>query len=631
MLSVGINGANQKASVERMQSEVQPPANEKIWQVRFGYVKSFSQSKGWGFLNEESGDEAADADPSKDVFFHRADIARSGRSEIHPGTKVQYRVAKTKNGTKAMEIQVLEEESSPSDESIGHSPTLNGALTPTSHSTSTECSHSASTDSLKSLITQGSDSAETEALVHCIYWDCTFDPKDMLQCPVTSLGAVDCFMTGQMDGWLCTCGQINSSESCHCPICDVPLSVEAKDGNGKMVLPYPIAGSPPHVMPDNGLQHVDLFKCVKDEDKTSGAAELTDLHELLSGALTGDHKKASQELFRKCEPHLLRARDWLLRGAPANPEDCVLTPAWLHRFSEEVCKPQHRLLCLAHGSPALVPNPCADLQDRNTLLMYEAIGRVLALALAHRVPLSPALPVWMARALLGHPPTPEDLKEFDPQLSSRVQAVMNHPNPEALGLRFSEVIERYGSSRKFGATDGALVTRDNRHMYEAWLMNVYLRKSLEKQLEYTRRGFDHTLTDGEPFGRVPPAALSRAVTGDPTPSPWALQQCLRFCDALQQFVPHLETWFSEAVTGLSAPQWQELLRFATGFSKAPCGGPEAKRPHIIVSFNPSLPPNGPPLACAMTNQVFLPQYSGPRELRQMLMAALAAQTQGFQA
>ena len=122
-----------------------------------------------------------------------------------------------------------------------------------------------------------------------------------------------------------------------------------------------------------------------------------------------------------------------------NPEDNVLSLEWLHRFSEEVCSPQHRLLCPTRGFLAFVPNPCADLEDSNVLLMYEAIGMVLALAVAHRIPLHPALPVWLARSLLGYPTTMQDLNEFDPQLCQKYvhlcYSYTQYPTPFATQTR----------------------------------------------------------------------------------------------------------------------------------------------------------------------------------------------------
>ena len=59
-----------------------------------GRVKSFSQKSGWGFIRLV---ETADGDiiTQKDVFFHRADLAHVGTSELKPGSSVTCQVVNT--------------------------------------------------------------------------------------------------------------------------------------------------------------------------------------------------------------------------------------------------------------------------------------------------------------------------------------------------------------------------------------------------------------------------------------------------------------------------------------------------------------------------------------------------------
>jgi hypothetical protein len=280
---------------------------------------------------------------------------------------------------------------------------------------------------------------------------------------------------------------------------------------------------------------------------------------------------------------------------------------------------------------AFVPNPCADLEDSNVLLMYEAIGMVLALAVAHRIPLHPALPVWLARSLLGYPTTMQDLNEFDPQLCQKADTVTKSTNVDSLDITFVEDIEKYGVVRKFEFEGGPEVTEDNKHKYGAWLKDVYLAKSIETQLKRIKWGFFYTLMGDSLLQGLTPAEFSNVVNGERVLDVNAVRRSLRICSSLRKYQPQLEKWVIEAVMYLSVRQWQLLLRFATGFSKAPYGGLEAAEQSITIRFDATLPPNSLPVSRKMANEVILPQYSGPGVLRQMMVAALGAQTQGFSA
>ncbi|MBN1688718.1 MAG: cold shock domain-containing protein [Candidatus Omnitrophica bacterium] len=60
-----------------------------------GYVKWFNNSKGYGFIARESGD---------DVFVHHTGIAGDGYKSLEEGQKVEFEVTKGPKGLQAQNV-----------------------------------------------------------------------------------------------------------------------------------------------------------------------------------------------------------------------------------------------------------------------------------------------------------------------------------------------------------------------------------------------------------------------------------------------------------------------------------------------------------------------------------------------
>lgn len=61
-----------------------------------GKVKWFSNSKGFGFIAQENG---------QDVFVHHTNILGKGFKTLHPGEVVTFEVINTPKGLKAQNVQ----------------------------------------------------------------------------------------------------------------------------------------------------------------------------------------------------------------------------------------------------------------------------------------------------------------------------------------------------------------------------------------------------------------------------------------------------------------------------------------------------------------------------------------------
>ena len=65
-----------------------------------GTVKSFSRSRGFGFITAESG---------QDIFVHHADLADPGREYLVEGQRVRFDVQEAERGPRAVSVRVTHE------------------------------------------------------------------------------------------------------------------------------------------------------------------------------------------------------------------------------------------------------------------------------------------------------------------------------------------------------------------------------------------------------------------------------------------------------------------------------------------------------------------------------------------
>jgi CspA family cold shock protein len=63
-----------------------------------GTVKWFNESKGFGFLSQESG---------PDVFVHHSEIKADGYRTLNEGDKVQFEITQSPKGPRAANVTVV--------------------------------------------------------------------------------------------------------------------------------------------------------------------------------------------------------------------------------------------------------------------------------------------------------------------------------------------------------------------------------------------------------------------------------------------------------------------------------------------------------------------------------------------
>ena len=66
-----------------------------------GKVKWYNARKGFGFIEQESGD--------KDIFVHASAVKSAGLRRLHEGEKVSFDVEDSPKGPNAINIKIVEE------------------------------------------------------------------------------------------------------------------------------------------------------------------------------------------------------------------------------------------------------------------------------------------------------------------------------------------------------------------------------------------------------------------------------------------------------------------------------------------------------------------------------------------
>jgi CspA family cold shock protein len=75
------------------------PLEEEGIEVKLiGTVKWFSREKGYGFITKADG---------KDLFFHRADLARGEHVWPREGQQVEFQIRRTAKGPEAFNVSLL--------------------------------------------------------------------------------------------------------------------------------------------------------------------------------------------------------------------------------------------------------------------------------------------------------------------------------------------------------------------------------------------------------------------------------------------------------------------------------------------------------------------------------------------
>ncbi|CAL0334565.1 unnamed protein product [Lupinus luteus] len=255
---------------------------------------------------------------------------------------------------------------------------------------------------------------------------------------------------------------------------------------------------------------------------------------------------------------------------------------WFFLVSHAIFNPQNGLfLACPNDRRRFFPNPASKV-DPMHLEYFKFSGRVIALALKHRVQVGIVLDRVFFMQLMGKHITLEDIQDADPYLYSSCKQILEMDpdfiDSDALGLTFVTEVEELGDRKVVELCRGGerlVVNSKNREKYINLLIQSRFETSLSQQVLYFAMGFADILSDSklQPFffQSLELKDLDWMLHGSEktiSVEDWkAHTQYSRYKES-----DHQISWFWEIVGRMSAEQMNVLLFFWTSVKHLPVEG-----------------------------------------------------------
>lgn len=258
------------------------------------------------------------------------------------------------------------------------------------------------------------------------------------------------------------------------------------------------------------------------------------------------------------------------------------------------------------------------------------IGIILGLAIYNNVILDVRFPMVVYRKLFGKRGTYRDLIDYNPSLARGLHQLLMYQEDD-ISDTFCQSF-RVNYKDVFGTTlshdlkpngDDIIVDHSNKVEFVELYADFLLNKSVERQFNAFKRGFD-VVTSDSPLGRFfRPEEVELLVCGQKDFDLNALQQSCEYDGYTSE--SEIIKWFWEVVHDMSDDQKKQLLQFTTGSFRVPVGG-LAKLKMIITRHGPDT--DRLPGSHTCFNVLLLPEYSSKEKLKERLLKAITY-SQGF--
>ncbi|BBM97696.1 hypothetical protein MPTK1_1g07640 [Marchantia polymorpha subsp. ruderalis] len=254
---------------------------------------------------------------------------------------------------------------------------------------------------------------------------------------------------------------------------------------------------------------------------------------------------------------------------------------WFSMICREIFNPQNALfLPCPNDRRRYFPNPASGVNPGH-LTYFRFCGRVLALALMHRVQVDVVFALTFFKQLAGLPISWEDAKDADPCLYESCKKILEMDaetvDSDALGLTFVSEIEELGSRKTLELCQGGremVVNSDNRKEFVELLVRRRLVTSVAEQIKSFSQGFSDLLVNSshQQFLRaLEPEDLDLMLYGKDR----------NIC--LEDWRKHTEyhdytvsddqiKWFWQVAEDMTPEQRRRLLFFSTSVTHLPAEG-----------------------------------------------------------
>ena len=255
---------------------------------------------------------------------------------------------------------------------------------------------------------------------------------------------------------------------------------------------------------------------------------------------------------------------------------------------------------------------------------FELIGTILGLAIYNSVILDVHFPHVVYKKLMNRPTTLLDLKDVSPDLHRGMKTLLEFEGSveEVYARDFSVEVDNFGvkETREL-KPDGASIalTNENRAEYVELYVDYYLNKSVERQFDAFKRGFD-LVVNGPAFSFFTPEELELLICGDPVLDFEELEKATVYENEEEFGVDNeVVKWFWELLHAMPEEQKKLFLHFTTGSDRAPIGG--LKNLQLVIQRHGE-GDERLPSSHTCFNHLLLPRYSTKQALEAKLKLAL---------
>ncbi|AFN82814.1 ubiquitin protein ligase E3A [Encephalitozoon romaleae SJ-2008] len=258
---------------------------------------------------------------------------------------------------------------------------------------------------------------------------------------------------------------------------------------------------------------------------------------------------------------------------------------------------------------------------------YEAIGRIIAIALYNNVVLNIPFPSLFFKKLLGRRPSLDDLREISSGIATSLRNLRKLSKDEIneLDLRFVAEHNVDGTTKTYPLVKNGKnirLTSENMRLFIEKYIEFHTDTLIKPQFEAIRKGF-YSIIDKDKMMYLDPKELEKIMMGSNTFDIKAIRSSTTY-SGFKEDSPII-IYFWEIFEGFNRKKRKKLLQFITGNDRIPVSGPASLK---LVIMRNGCDTDRLPSSQTCFNTLLLPEYSSKNKLEKKLETALEL-TAGF--
>ncbi|KMV66251.1 E3 ubiquitin-protein ligase [Encephalitozoon cuniculi EcunIII-L] len=258
---------------------------------------------------------------------------------------------------------------------------------------------------------------------------------------------------------------------------------------------------------------------------------------------------------------------------------------------------------------------------------YEAIGRIIAIALYNNVVLNIPFPSLFFKKLLDRRPTLDDLREISSGIAASLRNLrrLSRDEVDSLDLRFVVEHSVDGIPRSYPLVkngEDIKLTSENMRLFIEKYVEFHTDALIKPQFESIKRGF-YSIIDKDKLAYLDPKELEKIMMGSNTFDIKAIRSTTTY-SGFREDSPII-VYFWEIFEAFNRKKRKKLLQFITGNDRIPVSGPASLK---LVIMRNGCDTDRLPSSQTCFNTLLLPEYSSKDKLEGKLETALEL-TAGF--